>query len=126
MPAPPTTKPSAAVIPSQTIAAPDERFEYELRNLGEVPIGFGDAYRLERRADSHWQRCPLPYGFRTWGAVLMPGGARRLTAWVPTGAEPGHYRLVKEIRAAPREHLPPASDDARIEVDFEFDVVAPA
>lgn len=123
MPAPPTVRPSAAVTPSRTLAAPDERFEYELRNLGELPIGFGDAYRLERRADSRWQGCPLPYGFRAWGAVLVPGAARRLTAWVPAGAEPGHYRLVKEIHAAPAGVL--TSDSPMVEVDFEFDVITP-
>lgn len=109
------------LVPATTRVAPGERFPYEVRNTGSERIGFGEPFRLERLRGQEWERCELRLFFHLPLYVLAPGESKELTAQLPAEFEPGHYRFVKEIH----ERLPPASDIPAVEVDFEFDVIAP-
>ncbi len=115
---------AAELTPAQTSITPGGRFRYEVHNLGDQWLFFGEAYALERQRDDAWEPCPCRVIFRAWAANLPPGGRRELMAYVPDSAPPGHYRLVKEMCEKPDCYAKLTRRDPLITASFEFDVTA--
>ena len=91
---------------------------YAVINAGVLPIVLGEDYKLERRVSDRWEPLALPYGFRTIGYGLEPGGRRELIVRIPESAQPGRYRVCKRLIADP------ASDPGHepIEITAAFEV----
>jgi hypothetical protein len=123
------------LVPSAVLARPGERIAYSLVNRGLAAAVWGAAFRLERREGDRWVPSGPTDASRAVGYGLSPGQEKELSLAIPDDAQPGRYRVSKDVATHPDSEgagTPNASAwstfaerGRRSEtVSFELDVVA--
>ena len=103
--------------------APGQEFAYVIRNHGPDAAEVSAGYTLDLLTRAGWIRQPVQVVFAAWAKRLPVATSVRLTAQVPHGTAPGHYRIGTSLSIVSDESLSAATPDApTLEVFAEFDV----
>ena len=94
--------PSTETLPAQLVlhadhARPGGALDYEIVNVGQIPLMFGEATRSSGRVRPVGRR-RIAACFRVWGRTLRAGDRFTLVARVPAEAKIGAYQLRKRLR----------------------------
>jgi hypothetical protein len=86
------------LLPDQEVSA-GSTITYGIENLGSVPLTFGVCGNLEHREGDAWVPVPSNTACIEIAQVLKPGKSDPscCTFGVPSGTEPGDYRLTHQV-----------------------------
>ncbi len=91
----------AAELTSATSRArAGQEISFSLVNRGPGRVGFGHAFRLERKADRGWVDVRFGPRNMAWPAILLtlpPGRRFEQSVEIPQYARPGRYRVIKRL-----------------------------
>jgi len=85
--------------PVDTTVRPGEIFHFAVRSRGTQGYWFGYDYALERLEGGGWRDVTAEEGFKLARLGVEPGGRIELWANIPDRAQPGTYRVAKEVYA---------------------------
>ena len=89
-----------------------------LENLGELPLGYGTSYVLERETDDGWEWVNRDQVSDLVGSVLRPGEkSQPQEVAIPARLLPGLYRVTKTVT------VEGASDEGELEISATFEVI---